>query len=99
MENGQCFRTPCLGCSEFPVKSITLVDQFDYAAISPEILAMGDVDLGYMSYKVCFQDKGIPVNGDWDNPVYSDKATTMYYRPHMANGVIDVKKYREMMKC
>lgn len=99
LENGQCFRTPCLGCSEFPVKSITLVDQFDYAAISPEILAMGDVDLGYMSYKVCFQDKGIPVNGDWDNPVYSDKATTMYYRPHMANGVIDVKKYREMMKC
>lgn len=99
LEKGQYFRIPCLGCSEFPVKSITLVDQFDYAAISPEILAMGDVDLGYMSYKVCFQDKGIPVNGDWDNPVYSDKATTMYYRPHMANGVIDVKKYREMMKC
>lgn len=99
LEHGQYFRMPCLGCSEFPVKSITLVDKFDYTAISPEILEMGDVDLGYMSYKVCFQDKGIPVNGDWDNPVFSDKATTMYYRPHMVNGVIDVKKYREMMKC
>lgn len=99
LEKGQCFRTPCLGCSEFPVKSITVVDEFDLTAISPEILAMGDVDFGFMSYKVCFADKGIPQNEDWENPVFSDKAVTAYYRPHMINGVIDVQKYREAMKC
>lgn len=99
LENGQWFRTPCLGCSEFPVKSIILTDAFDYTAIAPEILAMGDVDLGYMSYKVRFQDRGIPINNDWEHPIFSDRATTEYYRPHMVNGVIDVKKYREMRKC
>ena len=26
LEKGQYFRIPCLGCSEFPVKSVTLVD-------------------------------------------------------------------------
>ena len=52
-----------------------------------------------MSYKVMFEDNGIPINNDWDNPVFSDKATTQYYRPHMINGVIDVRKYKEVMKC
>lgn len=99
LEKGQYFRTPCLGCSEFPVKSITLVDDFDLNLISRVILDMGDVDLGYMSYKVVFEDGGIPVNGDWDNPKFSDKAHTVYYRPHMINGIIDVDKYREMIKC
>lgn len=28
LEKGQWFRTPCLGCSEFPVKRIELVDAF-----------------------------------------------------------------------
>lgn len=99
LTKGQYFRTPCLGCSEFPVKRITLVDEFDYSAVSPEILSMGDVDLGFMSYRVNFADKGIPLNGDWELPIYSDKATTAYYHPHMVNGIIDVKKYREMMRC
>lgn len=99
LERGQCFRTPCLGCSEFPVKSISLVDDFDLNQISKSILNSGDVDLGFMSYKVHFDDKGIPINNDWDNPKFSDKATTQYYRPHMINGIIDVEKYREAMKC
>ena len=99
LENGQHFRTPCLGCSEFPVRSITLVNEFDLNQISSSILRMGDVDLGYMSYCVKFEDNGIPVNGDWEHPVFSDKASTMYYRPHMINGIIDVEKYREVMKC
>lgn len=98
-EKGQCFRTPCLGCSEFPVRSICLVDDFDMNQISNSILELGDVDLGFMSYRVCFTDKGIPINGDWDNPKFSDKASTQYYRPHMIGGVIDVAKYREVMKC
>lgn len=99
LEKGQCFRTPCLGCSEFPVKRIEIVDEFDMNLISSQITSMGDVDLGYMNFKVVFRDQGVPLNGDWENPVFSDKASTVYYRPHMVNGVIDVTKYREVMKC
>lgn len=99
LEKGQWYRMPCLGCSEFPVRKIELVEEFDMNLISSRILEMGDVDLGYMSYKVVFDDGGKPVNGDWEHPKFSDKATTMYYRPHMIQGVIDVKKYREELRC
>ena len=99
LENGQFYRVPCLGCSEFPVKRMELVDEFDLNMISSVIVGMGDVDLGYMSYRVSFEDGGKPVNGDWEHPRYSDRASTIYYRPHMVKGVIDVKKYREEMKC
>lgn len=99
LEKGQCFRTPCFGCAEFPVKKIELVDDFDLSEIDSSIIGMGDTDLGFMSYRVNFEDNGIPKNGDWDNPQFSDRATTEYYRPHMVNGVIDVSKYREVIKC
>lgn len=99
LEKGQYFRTPCLGCSEFPVKRMELVDEFDERLISSGILSLGDVDLGFMSYKVAFLDQGRPVNDDWENPRFSDKASTVYYRPHMIHGVIDVKKYREELRC
>lgn len=99
LEKGQCFRTPCFGCAEFPVKKITLTDEFNLNEISKEITDMGDVDLGFMSYRVNFADNGIPKDGDWDNPQFSDKATTEYYRPHMVKGIIDVNKYREVIKC
>ncbi len=98
LEKGQCFRTPCLGCSEFPVKKIQIVDAFDENEISDQIKAMGDVDLGFMSYRVSFADQGRPINGDWENPKFSDQASTIYYRPHMVNGVIDVERYREGLK-
>lgn len=100
LENGQHFRTPCLGCSEFPVKSIRLTDEFDTMQICSAVSERGDVDFGFMCYGVRFEDKGIPINGDWNNPKFSDKASAVYYRPHMINGVIDVDKYRnEMIKC
>ena len=99
LEKGQYFRNPCLGCSEFPVKNITLVDYIDTSNISRELFSLGDVDLGFMSYCVRFDDHGIPVNKDWENPIFSDHASTIYYRPHMINGVIDVAKYREGLKC
>ena len=99
LEKGQWFRTPCLGCSEFPVKRIELVDAFDTEMISSRIKEMGDVDLGYMSYEVQFEDRGKTVNGDWENPKFSDRAKTLYYRPHMIEGVIDVQKYREGLRC
>lgn len=98
-EKGQWFRTPCLGCSEFPVKRIELVEEFDENLISSDILSLGDVDLGYMSYKVMFEDEGRPVNDNWEKPKFSDRASTAYYRPHMINGIIDVTKYREGLKC
>jgi CRISPR-associated protein Cas5d len=99
LENGQCFRTPCLGCSEFPVKKIELVDDFDMTSISSEILQSGDTDLGFMCYEVKFDDGGEPVNGDWENPKFSDRASAVYYRPHMIDGVIEVGKYMEGLKC
>lgn len=99
LEKGQFFRVPCLGCSEFPVKKISLVDNFDENCISKEIISMGDVDFGFMLYKVVFEDKGVPINNDWENPKFSEQAHAVYYRPHMVNGVIDVAKYREGLKC
>ena len=56
-------------------------------------------DLGFMSYKVVFRDGGIPVNGNWEEPIFSDRADTVYYRPHMIGGVIDVARYKEGWKC
>lgn len=97
LRNGQCFRQPCLGCREFAVKSITLTDEFNLNEVSDNLY--GDTDLGFMLYGMKFGDGGKPVNDNWANPKFSDKADALYYRPHMVDGVIDVRKYREMMKC
>ncbi len=99
LEKGQWFRNPCLGCSEFPVKRMELVQEFDLTQIDEAIRSREDVDLGYMSYRVQFADEGRPINGDWKNPKFSDRASTVYYRPHMKKGVIDVSKYREELLC
>ena len=98
LRNGQCFRQPVLGNREFSVRKIELVDSFDYSQVSDEL--MGDEDLGIMLYKMNFRDGGKPLNGNWDKPVFSDAADAVYYHPHIVNGVIDVKKYREEgLKC
>lgn len=94
---GQHFKQPHLGCREFSVKKIELVDEFDYSLVSDEL--KGDIDLGYMLYGMKFNDGGVPMNSDWENPKFSDKADALYYRPHMIDGVIDVPKYKEEMKC
>lgn len=98
LKNGQYFRTPCMGCSEFPIYRTRLVEEFD-VDICEENLQREDVDLGFMCYRMEFQDKGVPVNGDWEHPVFSDKANATYYRPHMRRGVIDVNAYREVILC
>lgn len=95
IENGQFFRVPCLGCSEFSVRRIELVDAFDYSKIDRSI--RGDVDLGFMIYKVIFTDDKIREN--WSESDFSDNAMSIYYHPHMINGIIDVKKYREELTC
>jgi CRISPR-associated protein Cas5d len=97
LKNGQCFRQPCLGCREFSVSRITLVDDFDFNEISPEL--KGDIDLGFMLYGMKFEDGGKPKDDDWENPKFSDKADAVYYRPHMIDGIIDVGKYREGIIC
>lgn len=97
LRNGQCFKHPCLGMKEFAVKSLRLVEEFPMEDISTEL--EGDIDLGYMLYRMNFKDKGVPINNDWENPVFSDLADAQYYRPRMINGVIDVKKYREGCVC
>ena len=99
LESGQCFRKPCLGCSEFPVKSITPVEDFNLDEISPEIISRGDIDLGYMLYRMKFNDGGHPIKQIEGRNVYSDCAEALYYRPHLVNGVIEVPKYTEGLIC
>ena len=97
LRQGQCFRQPVLGCREFSVKSLRLVDKFPLDEISPELY--GDIDLGYMLYGMNYEDKSMPVNNDWNDPVFSDKADPVFYRPHMIDGVIDVAAYRRDIRC
>lgn len=97
LKNGQSFKQPCLGCREFSVRKLTMVDEFDLSEISDEL--SGDIDLGYMLYGMDYVDKGKPLNDDWENPKFSLKANALYYRPHIIDGVIDVAKYKEAMKC
>ncbi len=97
LKNGQCFRQPCFGCREFPVKKIELVNDFDMETVNEAL--NGEIDLGYMLYGMKFEDGGIPKNNDWENPKFSDRAEALYYRPHMIDGVIDVRKYKEAMIC
>lgn len=97
LKNGQCFRQPCLGCREFSVKRIELVDEFDLSSVDESL--KGDIDLGFMLYGLKFKDGGIPINGDWENPKFSDKADAMYFRPHMIDGVIDIAKYKGEIIC
>lgn len=97
LKKGQCFRQPSLGLREFTVSKIELVDEFPMQEVSPELA--GDRDLGFMLYKMRFADGGIPKNNNWENPVFSDNADALFYRPHMIDGVIDVQKYREEYIC
>lgn len=99
LEKGQQYRTPCFGCTELPVKKIVMVDDFNYDEIDEEIRTQEDTDLGFMLYRVQFKDHGIPKNNDWENPVFSDEASSLYYRPHIKKGIIDVAQYREELRC
>lgn len=97
LKNGQSFQQPCLGCREFSVKEIRLVDSFPMSEVSTEL--KGEIDLGFMLYGMKFEDGGVPINKDWEKPKFSDNADAIFYRPHMIDGVIDVSKYREVLMC
>ena len=74
-----------------------LAEEFPLENVSDTL--KGDTDLGFMLYHMKFEDGGHPKDNDWDKRNFSDKADALFYRPHMIDGVIDVAKYREMMKC
>ena len=97
LKNGQTFRQPVLGCREFSVKSLRLVEEFPFDEIADEL--KGDKDLGFMLYGLKFDDGGIPENNDWEKHIFSDKAEPLFYRPHIVDGIIDVEKYRREMRC
>lgn len=92
LENGQCFRQPCFGCREFPVRSIRLVDEFDLAEVDPSL--SGERDLGVMLYGLNFRDD-TRLSEDWNPAYFSDCADPVFYHPKMVDGVIDVARYRE----
>ena len=97
VKEGKWFQHPSLGCSELGIRKMELVENdFNYYEISPQL--HGDVDLGYMLYDLKFKDK-IPEDKDWHKAVFSDEAKPYYYRPHMINGIIDVRKYRRDILC
>lgn len=75
LKKGQHFNQPCLGCREFPAQ-VELVEQL------PQSSLKGEVDLGYMLYDLQYKrDK---------EGKYADSAEPRFYRPRMADGVIDV---------
>ena len=97
LKNGQYFRKPCFGCAEYPVQRMEYLQEQDFPleAISPENKSKEDLDLGFMLYHLEFIDGGIPVNNNWEHPVFKDVISgSRFYRPHMKSGVIDVQKYR-----
>ena len=86
--NGQYFRTPCLGMTEFKADSIILTDM-----LMPSTLT-GDKNLGPMLYSLEFKDRNLPVNVSWEEHKKSDAySMAYYYDPHMKNGMIDVRHY------
>ena len=91
MEKGQAYRTPCLGCRELAVKSIKLVDEFDYSEVHSEF--KGEHDLGIMLYGLKFNDNP-KLAKEWNSKYFSDNADAIFYHPYIVDGVIDVEKYK-----
>lgn len=95
-KKGQSFRTPCLGCAEFPAE-VQWTEEFDLKEISSE--NAGKKEFGYMLYRVNFRDHGRPKDDNWTQKIFSDEADSSFYKPIMENGIIDVQKYREEQRC
>ncbi|WBW49927.1 type I-C CRISPR-associated protein Cas5c [Peptoniphilus equinus] len=99
LKGGQYFKTPCLGCSEFPVKVIRWVESIDEDLVCDELRHQECVDLGFMLYRMDFEDGGRPKQDDWGRREFSDRAKPVFYRPQMKRGIIDVATYREECRC
>lgn len=92
ISKGQYYQAPFLGCREFPVRSLCLVDDFDYGGIDPSLL--GERDLGIMLYGLRYHDDE-RLKTEWKPAYFSDEADAVFYHPRIVDGVIDVAKYRE----
>lgn len=85
LKKGQYFSQPFLGCREFPAN-------VEWVEVLPESTLDYTADLGYMLYDLVYEkDK----HGN-----ALDKAKPRFYRPHIENGVINVKKcVKESLRC
>lgn len=103
LEIGQCFQQPYLGCREFPVRKLEPVTEFPYDEIAPELKGNASepkfIPVGMMLYKMEFRDGGIPVNQNWNNPKFSDKADAIYYKPEIVNGIVEINRWKETITC
>ena len=90
LDKGQCFRQPCMGCREFPVRSVRRVKEFDLGKVHESL--KGDTDLGTMLYGLKFHDDP-HIKEEWEKKYFSDSADAFFYHPHMIDGVIDVAAY------
>ena len=90
LQKGQYFHAPCMGCREFPVKSITLAEEFDLNAVDASL--KGETDPGIMLHSLVHHDAP-QLKEKWDSKYFSDSADPRYYHPLMTDGVIDVAKY------
>ena len=90
LDKGQCFRQPCMGCREFPVKSVVRVQDFDLTQVDTSL--KGETDLGIMLYGLNFHDDP-KLKDEWDKKYFSDAVDALFYHPFMVDGVIDVAKY------
>lgn len=95
LEKGQFFRVPFMGCREFPIKELYLVDNFSLEDVDNSL--MNTQDLGNMLYGLKFHDDERK-SESWNTNYFSDDADAVYYHPFMENGVIDVQKYRRLSK-
>lgn len=93
LRKGQFFRPPCLGSSEFLVRRMEMVQEFDLSEVAAE--NRGVMDLGWMEYRVNFLDRGHPKNEDWEARRFGERAETEFYHPVMRDGVVDVQQYRK----
>ena len=65
-----------LGCREFPVKSIELVEEFPLENVSDTLKS--DTDLGFMLYHMKFEDGGHPKDNDWDKRIFRTRQTHFF---------------------
>lgn len=85
LKKGQHFSQPFLGCREFPAN-------VEWVESLPESTLSYTADLGYMLYDLVYE-KDAQGNA-------LDKAQPRFYRPHIENGVINVKKWaKESLTC
>ena len=90
MRQGRRHSTGYLGCRDYLIKRMYVVDDFNYAEVSPTL--KGYTAIGRMLYRTHFVDNGVPINNDWITRLFSDEVEPIYYVPVMVDGVIEVPR-------